>query len=194
MKTWEINARALRAVQYFKAGKNDFRYYLAGVNLNKCGKAIQSSNGHYAVEIEADLKDVPRTMVIDVAGAIPAKAETAKFTEVDKTRGMIEYMTKDRRIGVGAYTVIDGKFPDMAKIRDKFKPAKIANIGFNPEYAATIGKAFRALYPGEYPAVDMAMSWQGSTIRITPLAKQKDLKVVFWLMPVSPGYYSEEAK
>lgn len=156
-KTLSINlpAKLLKASAYFQA-KNDIRYYLEGVHLNKEG-FIEATNGHILLRCSCDeVKELDENIIINIGGgAIPSRAHMAVLTiDIDTMDGRVvfmdgyENMLKKHGVIDGRFlSVVDGTFPDTKKVLKGIigKPKVVESIGINAEYMSTVGKASKAL-------------------------------------------------
>jgi len=120
------------------AAKNDVRFFLNGVHV--FGETIEATNGHYLFTAKIDKTEEDR--IFKIIGTIPAKAQD---TEISFETNIATHKNFNNEIvGVGYVEVIDGKFPDTQKVIDKFKPEKVSEIAFSPEYLSLPKKLFGA--------------------------------------------------
>lgn len=137
-----IDARILKAAMGFQA-KNDARYYLNGIHLNKNG-TVEATDGHSLIVSECGiLTELDKSLIINIHGAIPAKAGLAHFDFVDEKKGIISFEKGEMLI---AFSIIDGTFPDTKRVMPT-KRGPVLEIGFNPDYILKIQKGCKILNP-----------------------------------------------
>ena len=187
MKTISIPAKAIHAATLFQA-KGDARYYLNGICLQKSGH-VAGTNGHLAIRVECEAAQaLEEDKIIAINGKIPPKADTAQLVFFEsKQEG---YMYFDDGLGIpveknGArelcgFKVIDGKFPDITKVIPKGKLTAVDEIGFNLDYAATIGKAIKVL---GLKIPQAAFKFRGANQSIEVEANTPNGKATIILMP-----------
>ena len=137
-----IEAKVLKAANLFTA-KGDIRYYLNGIHLNKRG-AVEATDGHTGFIVEDEtLINIEKSIIIRIHGTIPAKAGMAYIEVVDKDKGMITFENNEVIL---AFSIIDGKFPDMQRVTPKpSEEEAVKEIGINPDYVVRIQKASKIL-------------------------------------------------
>lgn len=186
MKSYKLPAKMLKAAQLFEA-KNDIRYYLNGVHLDKEGSRICGTNGHMLIACkDGGVKDLPQSMIIKVQGAVPASAETAYLTPIDDQKGFLSFFKASgapvNKLGAQHrlfYDVIEGKYPDVDKVLPGKKTESVSSIGINAEYMGEIAKAAKSLGIG-VPQVRLSFEGEQKVIGVT-LMGESDVQIA--LMP-----------
>ena len=135
----KIQTNLLRAASKFQA-KDDIRYYLNGIHLNK-GK-IEATNGHVAIILDTGEKNKV-DKIIKFIGSIPKKAEFTEIVFDEKCNIAIHSDEKGNKIGAQIFDIVDGRFPDVNNIVPKqIKKEKFPAI--QTIYLELINKAFEA--------------------------------------------------
>nr|WP_067285794.1 hypothetical protein [Marinobacterium profundum] len=183
----DLPAKLLRAAQEYQA-VNDVRYYLNGIVINTAGY-IGSTNGHCAFWAQcAEAKQLKNTIIMNIGGAIPAKAETAHISLHEN--GNAGYMwfscelgrhvlKKGSKVYLGL-NLVDGTFPDLERVMPKGELVATPAIGLNPNYIAKAGKAGRAL-GSKSPTVELR--FRGADSCIEMLLKHADYNAKVIVMP-----------
>ena len=160
----QVLAKQLAAVSHAIA-KNDVRYYLEGVHFSRVEKdlrvvgddttKIQATNGHILLELVTDQPyfdvDAPSDYIIqfttDQLRDIRKKANADKPVSFF---GLDDPLTSKMELGgtVSMVQVLDGKFPDTAKVWPKETNGALKDgMGFNADYIATMSKAGKSAEP-----------------------------------------------
>lgn len=135
----KIQTNLLRAASKFQA-KDDVRYYLNGIHLNK-GK-IEATNGHVAIVLDTGEKNKV-DKIIKFIGAIPKKAEFTELVFDKKCNIAIHTDEKGNKIAAQIFEVVDGRFPNVSRIIPKqIKQEKFPAI--QTVYLELINKAFES--------------------------------------------------
>ena len=173
-----IESKVLKAANLFVA-KGDIRYYLNGIHLNNRG-AVEASDGHtgFISEQEA-LKEVKESLIIRMHGTIPAKSGMAYIEVIDKKKGIITFEGNEFIL---AFSIIDGKFPDMERVTPKpSEEEAVKEIGINSDYVVRIQKAAKIIdknYKG------MALKFHGPNKTIKVLVRSFDCECMILTMPM----------
>lgn len=138
-----IDAQFVRAAQACQASK-DVRYYLQGIYLAQDGR-IAGTNGHvlFCGEHGAQWQHgaPEKDLIIAIDGNIPASAETVTFYLPGD--GETEGLCKTDNKKAFTFSLIDGKYPDIARVIPEKQRAQFSNgIVLNPEYLALLPKVF----------------------------------------------------
>lgn len=171
-KGFTLPAQALKAAQYFQA-KGDVRDYLNGILVDKAG-FIVAGNGHVLIRIEsADATHLDESVIVDVIGSIPQKADLAEFVFASDDSGIVKFASnfgrsvhQNRRDCMCSFRLIDGKYPDYQKVFKKAKPKSVASIGINTNYVALIGKAAEVLGGNKYSGGEFIFRGQNDAIEV----------------------------
>lgn len=141
MKEFTLNAKLVRAAMLFQA-KFDVRWYLNGFRVTS--QRIAATNGHVAwwhdfAEFEIDSEV---DYIIRITKAVPAKCDHVTFKFDSEKAGVAYCKTFEGLVLCVIYfEVIEGKYPDFAKIIPTDDPVPTAVIGVRAEYMHLIEKA-----------------------------------------------------
>src|SRR3990167_11253257 len=124
-KGFTLPAKPLKAAQYFQA-KRDVRFYLNGILVDKAG-FIVAGNGHVLIRIEsADAAHLDESVIVDVIGNIPQKADLAEFVFAQDDSGIVKFASNfgrsvqsNGRDCMCSFRLIYGKYPDYQKVFKK---------------------------------------------------------------------------
>lgn len=171
-KVFTLPAKPLKAAQYFQA-KRDVRDFLNGILVDKSG-FIVAGNGHVLIRIDsADAMHLDESVIVDVIGNIPQKADLADFVFASEDSGIVKFASNfgrsvqsNGRDCMCSFRLIDGKYPDYQKIFKKAKPKSVASIGINTNYVALIGKAAEALDGNRYHGGEFIFRGQNEAIEV----------------------------
>lgn len=131
-----VKTMKLRAAAKFQA-KNDIRYYLNGIRLS--GNYIEATNGHVAVRMKNCDSFGDDDFIVKFVGAIPKKAHTTEFI---KEQNVCKHYDGDENlIGAQAFVIVDGKFPDLARVIPKEASIGVMPL-FQTKYLSLMDKAF----------------------------------------------------
>lgn len=173
-----IESKVLKAANLFVA-KGDIRYYLNGIHLNKRG-AVEATDGHTGFTVKDEtLINIEKSIIIRIHGTIPAKAGMAYIEVVDKDKGMITFENNEVIL---AFSIIDGKFPDMARVTPKTSEEEaVKEIGINSDYVVRIQKAAKIIdknYKG------MRLQFHGPNKTIKVVVRSFDCECLILTMPM----------
>ena len=160
----KVLAKQLAAVSYAVA-KNDVRYYLKGVHFSRVEKdlrvvggdtvKLQATDGHILLSVETDQPyfdvDAPSDYIIEFTA--DQLRDIRKKSNADKTvtfSGLDDPLTSTMELCgvVSPVQVVDGRFPDTAKVWPKETNGALASgMGFNADYIAAMSKAGKAAEP-----------------------------------------------
>ncbi len=144
-----LSKRALLAAMIFQA-KGDVRYYLNGICFAP-EKKLYATDGHRLFIGEHDT-ELNENVIVSVYGPRFSRFDQA---EIDTETGIVSYLDEcGERQGVAMVKVIDGKYPDVARVIPKGN-APVAEIGFNAGYLTDIEKAAKLYNP----------RWEGIVIK-----------------------------
>lgn len=149
MKEFTVSANVVRAAQVFQA-KGDIRYYLNGVFIGK-NKTICGTDGAAAF-ISSHNADIDNDYIIQIPSAIPQPAVELKFMLIDDTSDVLIHCfdRKGKKIKVICGCLIDGDFPDLARVTPDFSEAAMRDaiptnsLIFQAKYMAKCENLFPA--------------------------------------------------
>ncbi|EFC1681046.1 hypothetical protein FA844_23850 [Escherichia coli] len=138
-----VSKNALLSAMIFQA-KGDVRYYLNGVCFSP-DKKLYSTDGHRAFIGEHTTDGLTEQIIVAISGPKVTKFETAS---IDTDTGIVSYLDKNgERTSAGVCKVVDGRFPDIERVRAAHESKPVDEIGFNASYLADIEKAARLYNP-----------------------------------------------
>jgi len=138
-----VSKSALLSAMIFQA-KGDVRYYLNGICFSPENK-IYSTDGHRAFIGEHTTLGLKEQIIVSISGPKVSKFETAS---IDTETGIVSYLDENGdRTSAGVCKVVDGRFPDIEKIRSSHESTPVNEIGFNASYLADIEKAAKLYNP-----------------------------------------------
>lgn len=148
MKEITVSAKVLAAAQKCQA-KDDIRYYLNGVLITK--DRIVGTNGHIMFfgenkQVEGS-SDPGKDCIISLDKAVPRSAWFATLKMIDDKCGYVTYRNgRQKDVGRGMFSLVDGKFPEIDKIiaGTNAAPVPTESIGLNQQYVALSGSVFGA--------------------------------------------------
>lgn len=97
------------------AAKNDARYYLCGIHINK--KYIEATNGCVALRMEHGIR-TKKSIIIQFEGRIPAKSETTELVFSKEPIAIHRDQSKSR-LSITGIKLLDGRFPDLDRVIPK---------------------------------------------------------------------------
>lgn len=143
-----VSKNALLSALIFQA-KGDVRYYLNGICFAP-DKKLYSTDGHRAFIGEHTTDDISEQIIVAISGPKVTKFETAS---IDTETGIVSYLDDHgERTSAGVCKVVDGRFPDIERLRTSHESAPVNEIAFNASYLADIEKAAK-LYNPKFCAV-----------------------------------------
>ena len=138
-----VSKNALLSAMIFQA-KGDVRYYLNGVCFSP-DKKLYSTDGHRAFIGEHTTDGLTEQIIVAISGPKVTKFETAS---IDTDTGIVSYLDENgERTSAGVCKVVDGRFPDIERVRAAHESKPVDEIGFNASYLADIEKAARLYNP-----------------------------------------------
>lgn len=138
-----VSKNALLSALIFQA-KGDVRYYLNGICFAP-DKKLYSTDGHRAFIGEHTTDGISEQIIIAISGPKVTKFETAS---IDTEAGIVSYLDEHgERISAGVCKVVDGRFPDVERLRTSHENAPVNEIAFNASYLADIEKAAKLYNP-----------------------------------------------
>lgn len=149
MKNFTVCARSIKAAQLFKADR-DSREYLTGVYIDTNG-VIAATNGHILFKRDVSehfgFEAPEKAGIYKIIGTIPKSAEKAVFAlGSDGRTGVIKLYGKSScLLGLLAFEIIDGKFPELERVIPNGDVERINAVGVNPKYLIVCGKALEII-------------------------------------------------
>ena len=138
-----VSKNALLSAMIFQA-KGDVRYYLNGVCFAP-DKKLYSTDGHRAFIGEHTTEGLDDHVIVTISGPKVTKFETAS---IDTDTGIVSYLDEHgERTSAGVCKVVDGRFPDVERLRSAHESQPVNEIGFNASYLADIEKAAKLYNP-----------------------------------------------
>ncbi|HHG2375641.1 TPA: hypothetical protein ACPVEL_003801 [Escherichia coli] len=138
-----VSKNALLSAMIFQA-KGDVRYYLNGVCFSP-DKKLYSTDGHRAFIGEHTTDGLTEQIIVAISGPKVTKFETAS---IDTDTGIVSYLDENgERTSAGVCKVVDGRFPDIERVRAAHESKPVDEIVFNASYLADIEKAARLYNP-----------------------------------------------
>ncbi|WP_313020963.1 hypothetical protein [Atlantibacter hermannii] len=138
-----VSKNALLSAMIFQA-KGDVRYYLNGVCFAP-DKKLYSTDGHRAFIGEHTTEGLDDQVIVTISGPKVTKFETAS---IDTDTGIVSYLDEHgERSSAGVCKVVDGRFPDVERLRSAHENQPVNEIGFNASYLADIEKAAKLYNP-----------------------------------------------
>lgn len=138
-----ISKAALLSAMIFQA-KKDVRYYLNGICFAPDNK-LYSTDGHRAFIGEHETEGLNESVIVAISGPKVTKFEKAS---IDTETGIVSYLDEDgERVSAGVCKVVDGRFPDVERLRSAHENQPVNEIGFNASYLADIEKAAKLYNP-----------------------------------------------
>lgn len=138
-----VSKNALLSAMIFQA-KGDIRYYLNGVCFAP-DKKLYSTDGHRAFIGEHTTEGLNDQVIVTISGPKVTKFETAS---IDTDTGIVSYLDEHgERTSAGVCKVVDGRFPDVERLRSAHESQPVNEIGFNASYLADIEKAAKLYNP-----------------------------------------------
>lgn len=184
---FSLPARILKAASYFQA-KRDVRFYLNGIHIDPAGY-IEATNGHVLIRFESEAATLlPKPLILNISGNIPTTAHHADFRFATNDAGLITFrdgIQKTIKNGTERtmipFSVIDGKFPDTAKLLPAEPLQGVEEIGINAGYVGLIEKATKALGMS-WP--DGVFRFRGKTNAIEFVLSSREYKAIALIMPM----------
>lgn len=175
-KLWEASLACV--------GFQDVRFYLNGVHFHK--DTIESTNGHVAYSCKISHDENWPDIIIKPVSNKPKSSVLNKSTyviiETDGKKATIKYCDFImRELDIQLAEVVDGKFPDLKKI--KHKKSKVNgsfDIGFNSDYLAIPQELLKR---EKYGSIKMTAYDSNSACRIDILRVDTEEEYIY-LMPV----------
>lgn len=135
-----VDAWKLKAATIFQ-GKGDIRFYLNGICLLADGR-ICGTDGHRLFVADCGFK-LPENRIICISGSIPNR-DVAEIRFYGKDTGVIKLFNRWRspKEEYRAFSVIDGKYPDIDKVLQLDEPQATSAYGIDATYLASVAKAF----------------------------------------------------
>ncbi|HDR2728410.1 TPA: hypothetical protein QCJ53_004333 [Enterobacter roggenkampii] len=138
-----VSKNALLSAMIFQA-KGDVRYYLNGVCFSP-DKKLYSTDGHRAFIGEHTTEGLTEQIIVAISGPKVTKFESAS---IDTDSGIVSYLDENgERTSAGVCKVVDGRFPDVERLRSSYENKPVEEIGFNASYLADIEKAAKLYNP-----------------------------------------------
>lgn len=138
-----VSKNALLSAMIFQA-KGDVRYYLNGVCFSP-DKKLYSTDGHRAFIGEHTTDGLTEQIIVAISGPKVTKFETAS---IDTDTGIVSYLDENgERTSAGVCKVVDGRFPDIERVRAAHESKPVDEIGFNASYLADIERAAKLYNP-----------------------------------------------